>query len=165
MFEYPSDVIHEQVEAKGEVCRMKHEWSMQAADSLKQSLSVSLQSSMNLAQEKGSSIWLTSPPPFRNLGLFYTNVLFKMPWLSIITGNYCKLPLLVLVVQSSPFNMLCHGLKVVSLPFYIMKSARDLTANLQKSAMTSAWTSTHWWWGLHWHFLIQSGWCKTGYCC
>ena len=35
--EYPGDVVHEQVEAKGEVCRMKHEQSMQAADSLKQS--------------------------------------------------------------------------------------------------------------------------------
>ena len=56
-FEYPGDVIHEQVEAKGEVHRMKCEQSMQAEDSLKQCLSVSLQRSMDLAQEKGSSIW------------------------------------------------------------------------------------------------------------
>ena len=61
-FEYQGDTIHERVEPKGEVCRMKHERSMQAADSLKQSLPVSLQHSMNLAQEKGSSIWLTSLP-------------------------------------------------------------------------------------------------------
>ena len=41
---------------------MKCERSMQAADSLKQSLSVSLQRSVELAQEKGSSVWLTSLP-------------------------------------------------------------------------------------------------------
>ena len=40
----------------------KTEQSVQAADSMKQSLSVSLQRSMDLAQEKGSSIWLTSLP-------------------------------------------------------------------------------------------------------
>ena len=34
-FEYLGDVIHEQVEAKGEVHRMKRERFMQAADSLK----------------------------------------------------------------------------------------------------------------------------------
>ena len=61
-FEYPGDVIHEQEEAKGEVHRMKRKRSMQAADSLKQTLSVSLQHSMDLAQGKGSSIWLTSLP-------------------------------------------------------------------------------------------------------
>ena len=61
-FEYQGDVIHNQVEAKGEVCRMKRERSIQAADSLKQSLSVSLQRSIDLAQEKGSSIWLHSFP-------------------------------------------------------------------------------------------------------
>lgn len=55
-------IIHEQVEANGEVRRMKHERFIQAADSLKQSLSASLQCSMNLAQEKGSSTWLTSLP-------------------------------------------------------------------------------------------------------
>ena len=61
-FEYPGDVIHEQEEAKGEVHRMKRKRSMQAADSLKQTLSVSLQRSMDLAQGKGSSIWVTSLP-------------------------------------------------------------------------------------------------------
>ena len=37
---------------------------------------------MNLAQEK--ALLFGSPPSlFRNLSLFYTNVLFKMPWLSV----------------------------------------------------------------------------------
>ena len=41
-FEYSGDTVYEQVEAKDEIRRMKHEHSMQAAVSLKQSLSVSL---------------------------------------------------------------------------------------------------------------------------
>ena len=61
-FEYPDDVINEQVEAKSEVHRMKREQSTQAAEILKQSLSTSLKRSMHLAQEKGASIWLTSLP-------------------------------------------------------------------------------------------------------
>ena len=61
-FEYSGDVVYEQVEAKGEVRRSKCERSMQAADSLKQTLSVSLQRSMDLARERGASIWLTSLP-------------------------------------------------------------------------------------------------------
>ena len=40
---------------------------MQSADSLKQTLSVSLQCSMDLAQGKGSSIWLT-PLPVQEFG-------------------------------------------------------------------------------------------------
>ena len=61
-FEYPDDVINEQIEAKSEVHRMKREQSTQAAEILKQSLSTSLKHSMDLAQEKGASIWLTSLP-------------------------------------------------------------------------------------------------------
>ena len=96
-FEYLGDVIHEQVEAKGEVRRMKRERSMQAADSLKQSLSVSLQRSMELAPKK--ALLFGSPPsPSTNLVSLYTNVPFKMPWLSATTGNHCKLPLSVVVV-------------------------------------------------------------------
>ena len=60
--EYPGGVVNEQVEAKGEIHKMKRERSMQAADSLKQSLSASLLRSMDLAQEKGSAVWLTSLP-------------------------------------------------------------------------------------------------------
>ena len=61
-FEYSDDVVYDQVEAKGEVRRSKRERSTQAAETLKQSLSASLQRSMDLAQEKGASTWLTSLP-------------------------------------------------------------------------------------------------------
>ena len=92
---------------------------------------------MNLAQEK--ALLFGSPPSlFRNSSLFYANVLFKMPWLSITTGNHCKLPLLVLVVWISPLNMLCHALKVVSLPFNVMKSGTWQLIYLQKPTMMSA---------------------------
>ena len=60
--EYSGDVGHDQVEAKGKVCKMKRERYKQAADSLKQSLPVSLQCSLDLAQVKGASTWLTSLP-------------------------------------------------------------------------------------------------------
>ena len=61
--EYPGNIIHEQAEAKGEVRRMKRERSIQATDSLKQSLPPSLQSSMDLAQEKGSFLFGSPPSP------------------------------------------------------------------------------------------------------
>lgn len=61
-FEYPGDVVYHQVEAKRDVRRLKHEQSMQAVVTLQQSLPVSLQRSMGLAQEKGASTWLTSLP-------------------------------------------------------------------------------------------------------
>ena len=121
-FEYPGDVIHEQEEAKGVVHRMKRKRSMQAADSLKQTPWTWL---------RGKALLFGSPPsPFRNLVLLFTNELIKMPWLSLTAGNHCKLALLVLVVRSSPLNMFYHALRVVSLPLDILKSCRDLTANL-----------------------------------
>ena len=61
-FEYPGEAVYEQGKAKGKVRKMKCENSTQAAVSLKQSLSASLQRSMDLAQEKGASVWLTSLP-------------------------------------------------------------------------------------------------------
>ena len=61
-FEYSGDTVYEQVEAKDEVRRMKRKQSMQAAVSLRQSLSVSLQRSIDLAEEKGASTWLTTLP-------------------------------------------------------------------------------------------------------
>ena len=55
------------------VCKMKHELYKQAADSLKQSLHVSLQCSMDLAQVKGASTWLTSLP-ILEFGFAFTQV-------------------------------------------------------------------------------------------
>ena len=54
-FVYSDEVIAEQLNAKSEVRKLKREQSMQAADSLKQSLSISFQWSMDLAQERGAA--------------------------------------------------------------------------------------------------------------
>ena len=59
-FEYSEDTATEQLEAKAEVCNLKCEQAVQAADFLKQSLPISIQRSMDLAWEKGASNWLTS---------------------------------------------------------------------------------------------------------
>ena len=96
-FEYPGNITHEQVEAKGKVRRMKHERSIQAADSVKQSLPPSLQRSMDLAQEIGSSIWLISLP-IQEFGFalhkraFQDALAFRYNWQPL------QAPLLVLVV-------------------------------------------------------------------
>lgn len=55
-FEYPAEVITEQIDARAEVCRMKRERSTHDANSLIESLTPSLQRSMELAQENGASI-------------------------------------------------------------------------------------------------------------
>ena len=55
-FEHPCEIVYEQVKAKHEIRNMKREKTVKAADSLRQLLSTSLQRSMDLAQEKGSSI-------------------------------------------------------------------------------------------------------------
>ena len=60
VFVYSDEVITEQLNAKSEVRKLKREQSMQAADSLKQSLSISFQRSMDLAQERDALSWLTS---------------------------------------------------------------------------------------------------------
>jgi len=65
--EYSGDVGHDQVEGKGEVCKMKRELYKQAANSLKQSLPVSLQCSMDLAQVKGAST-CSLPSPIQEYG-------------------------------------------------------------------------------------------------
>ena len=79
---------------------MKRELYKQAADSLKQSLPVTLQCSMDLAQVKGASTWLTSLP-IQEFGFALHKCAFQdMPWLFATTGNHCEFPLLVIVAQS-----------------------------------------------------------------
>ena len=60
--EYSDEREAEQLDAKAEVRKLKQEQLKEAADSLKQSLSTSLQRPMNLARERGASTWLTSLP-------------------------------------------------------------------------------------------------------
>ncbi|XP_064400133.1 uncharacterized protein LOC135346443 [Halichondria panicea] len=61
-FEYATEVAEAQVKARNEVRRSNREHCKHTADTLKQSLSTTLKRSMDLAQEKGASNWLTSLP-------------------------------------------------------------------------------------------------------
>ena len=60
--EYSGDVIDEQVKAIADIYKQKSDLRKQAANYLKQSLPAPLKRSMDLAQEKGASTWLTSLP-------------------------------------------------------------------------------------------------------
>ena len=62
VFEYSSETVANQLEAKKEVHRLRQEQATEAADQLKEALPQPLKKSMQLAQEKGSSSWLTSLP-------------------------------------------------------------------------------------------------------
>ena len=53
-----------------------------------------------------------------------------MPWFSVTTGNYCKLPLLVHVVRSSLLNMHALSCPKGGFPSIRHTEIRDLTANL-----------------------------------
>ena len=59
-FEYMGDVVDSQLE--DDVRKLKPELCKQASDSVKQNLSNSLKRSMDLAQERGASNWLTTLP-------------------------------------------------------------------------------------------------------
>lgn len=139
MFWVPGDVIHEQVEAKGDVRRMKCERSMQSADFLKQFLSVSLQCSMDLAQEKCSFFWLTSLP-IQEFGFALHKRVFQgCPGSPLhLATIVSSLHMCLCMVRHSPLNMLCHTLRMASLPFDIMKLGTWQLIYPQKSAMMSA---------------------------
>ena len=65
--ELPYVIIEIQMRSRNEVRKLKQDQSKQDAEWLKQSLPTSLQRSMDLAQEKGPSTWLTTLP-IRELG-------------------------------------------------------------------------------------------------
>ena len=117
-----------QVEAKGEVRRMKHEQSTQAAEILKQSLSTSLKRSMDLAQEKGASTWLTSLP-IQEFGFtlhkraFQDAMALRYNWQPLRTPSTCA--------YSTKFSIE-HALSCPKggFPSIRHNEVRDLTANL-----------------------------------
>ena len=61
-FQYSGEVVVQQLEAKIEVQQLRREQARQASKQLKESLPHSLKRSMDLAQEKGASSWLTCLP-------------------------------------------------------------------------------------------------------
>ena len=153
---------------------MKRELYKQAADSLKQSLPVSLQCSMDLAQVKGASTWLTSLP---NPGIWIciTQVCLSRclgsseSWLQLAT-IVSSLCLHVLGAQS--FCWTCSwalSFPKSGFPFIWHNEIRDLTANLLSKVCNNVCTepcrtSAHQWRSVHRFFIKHSGWCQTRHC-
>ena len=93
-FVYSDEVITEKLNTKSEVRKLKREQSMQAADSLKQSLPISFQRFMDLAQERGASSWLTSLPIQEfgfalHKGTFQDALALCYNWLPLRTPSNC----------------------------------------------------------------------------
>ena len=60
--DYPWETLDAQTEAKLNVRKQRQEESRSLVSNIKSALSDSLKHAMELAQEKGASTWLTSPP-------------------------------------------------------------------------------------------------------
>ena len=118
--EYPGDVPNEHMEAKGEIRKMKREGSMQAADSLKLSLSASLLLSMDLAQKWGSFVRLTFLP-IQELGfalhkhVFQDALVLSYNWQPLQASSACGCGM------KFSLNMPCRAPMVAFPPFAIMR--------------------------------------------
>ena len=93
-FEYSDEIISLQCNAKSEIRKLKHEHYTQTASTLKLSLSSSLQRSMDLAQEKGSSSWLTSLPIHEfgfalHKGAFHDALALRYNWPPLHSPSTC----------------------------------------------------------------------------
>jgi len=113
-FEYAGDVVDDQMKAKDDVCK-------QAADSVKQELSGSLRRAMDLAQERGASIWLTTQAIHEFGFTLHKSAFQDALALCCTTGKFLVSPLPVPVVQNSRLYMLYHVPEVDSPPFDTMK--------------------------------------------
>ena len=114
-------------------------WTIHPSCRLLETIPLSLTTVLHELGSRERLFHLAHLPPHSGIWFCPTQTGFsRLPWLSVTTGNHCKLPLLVHVVRSSPLNMLCHALSVGSLPFDIMKLGTWQLIYSQKSAMTSA---------------------------
>ena len=137
-FEYSDKIISLQCNAKSEIRKLKHEHYTQTASTLKLSLSSSLQRSMDLAQEKGSSSWLTSLPIHEfGFALHKIRVPFMMLWPFVTTGLLSTPPLPVPADKIFQLNMPSPVLKVASQSHVTMRSETLPHISLQKSVMMS----------------------------
>lgn len=93
-FQYTDEVIARQLEAKTEVHKLRREQASQASEQLKESISHSLKWSMDLAQEKGASSWLTSLPIEEfgfalHKGAFHDALALRYNWQPLHTPSMC----------------------------------------------------------------------------
>lgn len=126
--EYPPDCIDAQVDAKLAAQRLQHDSAKEAATSLRDTVSCSLQRAMDLAQEKGASSWLTSLPLDEfgftlHKGAFRDAVALRYGWQPSYSPSSCAC--------GSNFSVE-HALSCPKGGFPTIRhnEVRDLTANL-----------------------------------
>ena len=100
---YPTEAIEQQVEAKKEVRSSKRKHGQGSASNLRPQLANSTQRSMDLAQEKGASNWLTTLPINEN---GFIMVHFVMLSLLGTIGYHLTFPPLAHVENLSLLNTL-----------------------------------------------------------
>ena len=93
-FQYTSEVVTQQLEAKTDVHKLRWEQARHASDYLKVRLPHSLKRSMDLAQEKGASSWLTALPIEEfgfalHMGAFHDALALRYNWLPLHTPSMC----------------------------------------------------------------------------
>ena len=126
---YPTEAIEQQVEAKKEVHSLKLKHSQGSASNLRPQLANSTQRSMDLAQEKGASNWLTlyilmrMASPFIHKGAFHDAIAIRYGWLpsNIPSTCTCGKSFAVEHALSCPLG---------GFPSIPHNEIRDLTANL-----------------------------------
>ena len=163
MFWVPGDVIHEQVEAKGDVCRMKR-----ASCIFLETISLSLFIVLHGLGPREMLFYLAHLPPHPGIWFCSTQTcLSRMPWLSATTGNHCKLPPYVLV-HGTKFSIK-HALSYTKggFPSIWHNEIRNLTANLLTEVSMSG-LSLNFYplmvrCSLALHHTLRMG--QDGYCC
>ena len=93
-FQYTSEVVKSQLEAKTDVHKLRREQARQASEHLKVRLPHSLKWSMDLAQEKGASSWLTALPIEEfgfalHKGAFHDALALRYNWQPLHTPSTC----------------------------------------------------------------------------
>ena len=127
-FQYTGEIVTHQLEAKTDVHKLRREQARQASEHLKVHLSHSLKRSMDLAQEKGASSWLTTLPIEEfgfalHKGAFHDALALRYNWQPLHTPSTCGC--------GAKFSME-HALSCPKggFPSIRHNEIRDLTANL-----------------------------------
>ena len=127
-FQYTEEVIAHQLEAKRELQKLRRDLATQTSEQLKKSLPHSLQRSIDLAQEKGASSWLTSLPIAEfgftlHKGAFHNALALRYNWQPLQAPSTCEC--------GAKFSVE-HALSCPKGGFPSLRhnEIRDLTANL-----------------------------------
>ena len=128
LFDYPYEVSCSQLDAKRSVNKERHEISKQSADNIRGTLPITLQHSMDLAQETGASNWLTTQP-IQEHGFtlhkraFYDAIALRYSWKPLSTPSNCACG----IAFSIEHSLSCPK---GGFPSLRHNEIRDLTANL-----------------------------------